>query len=40
MVGGPNVGTEAAVFEATHGVSPTYAGKSRMNPTVIEEMNA
>ena len=27
--------TQAAVFEATHGSSPTYAGKNRMNPTAI-----
>ena len=35
MAGGANVGTEAAVFEATHGSSPTYAGKNRMNPTAL-----
>jgi isocitrate dehydrogenase (NAD+) len=35
VAGGANIGTEAAVFEATHGSSPTYAGKNRMNPTAI-----
>ena len=35
VAGGANVGTEAAVFEATHGSSPTYAGSNRMNPTAL-----
>ncbi|HEX4364501.1 MAG TPA: isocitrate/isopropylmalate dehydrogenase family protein [Solirubrobacteraceae bacterium] len=35
VAGGANIGTQAAVFEATHGSSPTYAGKNRMNPTAI-----
>lgn len=35
VAGGANIGTEAAVFEATHGSSPSYAGKNRMNPTAI-----
>ena len=35
VAGGANIGTEAAVFEATHGSSPTYAGTNRMNPTAI-----
>ena len=35
VAGGANIGTEAAVFEATHGSSPTYAGSNRMNPTAI-----
>lgn len=35
VAGGANVGTQAAVFEATHGSSPTYAGSNRMNPTAI-----
>jgi isocitrate dehydrogenase (NAD+) len=35
MAGGANIGTDAAVFEATHGSSPTYAGKNRMNPTAL-----
>ena len=35
MAGGANIGTAAAVFEATHGSAPTYAGKNRMNPTAL-----
>jgi isocitrate dehydrogenase (NAD+) len=35
VAGGANIGTEAAVFEATHGSSPSYAGTNRMNPTAI-----
>jgi isocitrate dehydrogenase (NAD+) len=35
MAGGMNVGADAAVFEATHGSSPTYAGSDRMNPTAL-----
>jgi isocitrate dehydrogenase (NAD+) len=35
MAGGANIGTEAAVFEATHGSSPSYAGTNRMNPTAL-----
>ncbi|MDX6690473.1 MAG: isocitrate dehydrogenase, partial [Solirubrobacteraceae bacterium] len=35
VAGGANIGTQAAVFEATHGSSPTYAGTNRMNPTAI-----
>jgi isocitrate dehydrogenase (NAD+) len=35
MAGGANIGTEAAVFEATHGSAPTYAGQNRMNPTAL-----
>jgi isocitrate dehydrogenase (NAD+) len=35
LAGGANVGTEAAVFEATHGSAPKYAGKNRMNPTAL-----
>ena len=35
MAGGANIGTGAAVFEATHGSAPTYAGKNRMNPTAL-----
>jgi isocitrate dehydrogenase (NAD+) len=35
MAGGANIGTDAAVFEATHGSSPSYAGKNRMNPTAL-----
>jgi isocitrate dehydrogenase (NAD+) len=35
LAGGANIGTEAAVFEATHGSAPKYAGKNRMNPTAL-----
>jgi isocitrate dehydrogenase (NAD+) len=35
VAGGANIGTEAAVFEATHGSSPSYAGTNRMNPTAL-----
>src|ERR1044072_1442942 len=35
MAGGANIGTDAAVFEATHGSAPTYAGQNRMNPTAL-----
>src|ERR1700710_2165339 len=35
LAGGANIGTAAAVFEATHGSSPKYAGQNRMNPTAI-----
>src|ERR687889_942841 len=35
MAGGANIGTEAAVFEATHGSSPKHAGKNRVNPTAL-----
>jgi isocitrate dehydrogenase (NAD+) len=32
---GANVGTEAAVFEATHGSAPKYTGQNRVNPTAM-----
>jgi isocitrate dehydrogenase (NAD+) len=32
---GANIGTEAAVFEATHGSAPKYAGQNRVNPTAM-----
>jgi isocitrate dehydrogenase len=32
MAPGANVGDEAAVFEATHGTAPKYAGQDRVNP--------
>jgi len=35
VAGGANIGADAAVFEATHGSSPTYAGCNRMNPTAL-----
>jgi len=35
LAGGANIGTQAAVFEATHGSAPKYAGKNRMNPAAL-----
>jgi isocitrate dehydrogenase (NAD+) len=32
---GANIGTEAAVFEATHGSAPKYAGKNKINPMAV-----
>jgi isocitrate dehydrogenase (NAD+) len=32
---GANIGPEAAVFEATHGSAPKYAGQNRVNPTAM-----
>ena len=32
---GANIGTEAAVFEATHGSAPKYTGQTRVNPTAM-----
>ncbi|HEX6558715.1 MAG TPA: isocitrate/isopropylmalate family dehydrogenase, partial [Longimicrobiales bacterium] len=32
MAPGANVGEEVAVFEATHGTAPKYAGQDRINP--------
>jgi isocitrate dehydrogenase (NAD+) len=32
---GANIGTEAAVFEATHGSAPKYKGMNRVNPTAM-----
>jgi isocitrate dehydrogenase (NAD+) len=32
---GGNIGTEAAVFEATHGSAPKYKGQNRVNPTAL-----
>jgi len=32
MAPGGNVGDEAAVFEATHGTAPKYAGQDKVNP--------
>ncbi|MBU3953228.1 MAG: NADP-dependent isocitrate dehydrogenase, partial [Proteobacteria bacterium] len=29
---GANVGSECAVFEATHGTAPKYAGMDKVNP--------
>jgi isocitrate dehydrogenase (NAD+) len=32
---GGNIGTDAAVFEATHGSAPKYKGQNRVNPTAL-----
>jgi isocitrate dehydrogenase (NAD+) len=32
---GANIGTETAVFEATHGSAPRYKGLNRVNPTAM-----
>jgi isocitrate dehydrogenase len=35
MAPGANIGDEAAVFEATHGSAPRYAGQDRVNPSSL-----
>jgi isocitrate dehydrogenase len=35
MAPGANIGDEAAVFEATHGTAPKYAGQDKVNPSSI-----
>jgi isocitrate dehydrogenase (NAD+) len=35
MAPGANVGTEAAMFEATHGSAPKYKGLNKVNPTAL-----
>ncbi len=35
MAPGGNIGTAAAVFEATHGSAPKYKGRNRVNPTAL-----
>ena len=35
MAPGANIGDEAAVFEATHGTAPKYAGKDVVNPGAV-----
>jgi isocitrate dehydrogenase len=35
MAPGGNIGDEAAVFEATHGTAPKYAGQNKVNPGSI-----
>ena len=35
FAGGANIGTEAAVFEATHGSAPKYTGLNKVNPTAL-----
>jgi isocitrate dehydrogenase (NAD+) len=32
---GANIGTDVAVFEATHGSAPKYKGQNRVNPTAM-----
>lgn len=32
---GSNIGTEAAIFEATHGSAPKYKGQNKVNPTAL-----
>ena len=32
---GANIGPDAAIFEATHGSAPKYAGKNKVNPTAL-----
>jgi isocitrate dehydrogenase (NAD+) len=32
---GGNIGTHAAVFEATHGSAPKYKGQNKVNPTAL-----
>lgn len=35
MAPGANIGEDCAVFEATHGTAPKYAGKDRVNPSSL-----
>src|ERR687891_558435 len=35
MAPGANMGTEAAMFEATHGSAPKYKGQNKVNPTAL-----
>ncbi|MFG0332465.1 MAG: isocitrate/isopropylmalate dehydrogenase family protein [Maioricimonas sp. JB049] len=35
MAPGANIGTEAALFEATHGSAPKYKGQNKVNPTAL-----
>jgi isocitrate dehydrogenase len=35
MAPGANIGDRAAVFEATHGTAPKYAGKDMVNPSSV-----
>ena len=32
---GANIGTDAAIFEATHGSAPKYKGQNKVNPTAL-----
>lgn len=35
MAPGANIGDEAALFEATHGTAPKYAGQDKVNPSSV-----
>jgi isocitrate dehydrogenase len=35
MAPGANIGDECAIFEATHGSAPKYAGLDRVNPSSL-----
>jgi isocitrate dehydrogenase (NAD+) len=35
IVSGANIGTEGAIFEATHGSAPKYKGQNKVNPTAL-----
>jgi len=35
MAPGANIGDRCAVFEATHGTAPKYAGKDKVNPSSL-----
>jgi isocitrate dehydrogenase len=35
MAPGANIGDETAVFEATHGTAPKYAGQDKVNPSSL-----
>ena len=32
---GANIGTDGAIFEATHGSAPKYKGQNKVNPTAL-----
>jgi isocitrate dehydrogenase (NAD+) len=32
---GANIGSEGAIFEATHGIAPKYKGQNKVNPTAL-----
>jgi isocitrate dehydrogenase len=35
MAPGANIGDSEAIFEATHGTAPKYAGQDKVNPTSL-----
>ncbi len=35
LVGGANIGENAAIFEAVHGSAPKYQGQNKVNPTAL-----